>query len=1164
MTALSAKEGVSARAAEPAFTARDGNGTTPALGANSVTPRHDLPMEPAAIAAPTPQAAPLPPVPAPKPLFTVPPQPAPALESLQMEQNRPIPPDQTPAVRERLHAADSALGAGLAPFAAGLYGILLRDNPDAPAALIEQARLGLADCRLAQNDNAGAMEILAQLPRTPGVEIRLALASVPLGQGIGEAAAALEKLDFQQLSGREKPWFHVARGLVALALAESTPAGDPGVTAPRPVPAVPPQGGSPEAAPAAGPAPAGHPGAQDRFATASAEFEAASTLFSQAGEPRAMAHARMLQAMALIRSGALPADFAPPSPGAGSASATNTRNAMLSAISLARQNRNAEAAEVLRAIRKNPLASQEEKAGAALVAGYLFPPGTPESADALCDALEEAATSAQLQRLALERLAVSFVPRENAATFPAAAPSAPLVAPQAGLPPPPEASRHPRELSQATRVYDRLTAYAGTVPATLPILEEIHLVRARLMFAAGDLPRAENAASDLLERPQRSPAHEAAALRILASTALGGGHFRRAAAHLARLATLLPEGEGRLRAALASADCLYLAATGGEGDTAARAAAGSAYAAVQDRLGSPVERGNALLLRVLCALADGRIRAALRLLDSARTSAEDPSCVDAGNLLRAEWAAIEWLWRNRPDMALARLSRILENTRIPMAAHPAFHLRFLWQRARIALADGDGATAAAVADEITRVATAMTPSTGGTKAATPKAAEAPSPAAAAGGAGATDPVLAQREAVLARASLLRQRAMMLAPQGPADVPARAPLSDPESAATALLVEARSHSSMGAHDKARKVFLEAWEYCAARGGALLGEYAAEALFSAAREEMSLVGKGAPGATVAMALTSLDNFVRQYPGHRHVPSARLLQANLFRLSGNFEDAENVYEWLLVRLPDGPFRWSAEMGRADCLFAQARALAMAAPPSPPKPRQAAPASGANAADGPATPSPKEETADKRLALAESTYARLYAVSGRPPDFKAEAGFKWANAIAARALSPNKPSPPVAGVPAPRPTPHGRRHPTATAEIDFAAEADRVRWEIACALLPSPENPDAPALGANGRYWLARLLLEFAMSAKKRGDLPRAAAAWRHILDYNNGLEGTPEHRLPLATEAERELAAIETLRKPADASAKAKPSPSPAPPSRSSDDGDTENPPPSPKPN
>ncbi len=113
---------------------------------------------------------------------------------------------------------------------------------------------------------------------------------------------------------------------------------------------------------------------------------------------------------------------------------------------------------------------------------------------------------------------------------------------------------------------------------------------------------------------------------------------------------------------------------------------------------------------------------------------------------------------------------------------------------------------------------------------------------------------------------------------------------------------------------------------------------------------------------------------------------------------------------------------------------------------------------------------------------YERLRDLPTAPVDLRAEAGFKWGFALARRAQ---------------------------------AAKAQTVLWSVADAFLLDPAM--AAKLGANGRYWVCRALLELGQIHEDAGRLDEAQRAYRLII----------ERKLTGATQAQEKLARLGAAR-------------------------------------
>jgi tetratricopeptide (TPR) repeat protein len=884
-----------------------------------------------------------------------------------LEQAPPLSPAASPSERIRFSSADEALAAGLTNLASGIYSSLAEQTRD--SALRERAQLGLATCLLEQNDAAGAVKILENLPVSPSRQIRLVIARAILGKPEPDVGNSLKTLTPVSLTTADLPWYHVARGLLALV--------------------------------------SDKPGDSKNLQTSQAEFARAAALCDSSANYHQAHHVRMLGYLARVRVGTIPGEETISQLREHLALHENRslgfQYAKLLAIALALQDRNAEAVNVLRQ-RNFVLAT--ERAEAFLLIGFIFGTDKREAREALYSVLD-AKTPPNLQLLALDRLA-------STATA-----------------------------TTAVEIYDNLTSLANR--ATNPLVTDaLHYARARIMFAVGDLSRAERAANDLLERTPQSTLR-ADALRILAAAAWKNGFLARAADHLTQLQK---HTTGRIHAhiALVTADCLLLAARQTPvAAPAAATAAANAYAAVLPLLETPAERGNALFLRVYCHLLAADVRTATDVLNSPTITAT----TDTASILRSEWTLIEWLRTNNHVAAtLARIDSLFK--RYPNI-DPAFRVRFLWQRALVALSTGDTVRAAALATQITAIMD-----------------NAPPPS-----------LNAQRDAILGKVSLLKARALIAAnPSATRETfnELRAKFSDKEAAVSSYLVEGRLLAARGEREQARKAFTAAHELCANDTATPFSDYAAEALYQAAQQDAALARISTSQTTISRAAIALEKFAVAHPSHKLANSAKLQQAELFRLSGNFDDALIVYDRLVASLPDSPEKWRAEMGRADCLYAKAL-------------------SGVTRTDD------ATDTVNISLDLAIDAYSRLFQpVPVRHPDLKAEAGCKWGNALASRL-----PTPP----------------PTGRSASDIAREADQVRWQVVCELLKNKDT--AASLGPSGRFWAMRTLLFLAASTNDRGATDEVVKIYALLLDYNRDTQGKPQHRLPHENFVRNELARI-----------------------------------------
>ncbi|MDR2512192.1 MAG: hypothetical protein LBD01_00030 [Puniceicoccales bacterium] len=560
------------------------------------------------------------------------------------------------------------------------------------------------------------------------------------------------------------------------------------------------------------------------------------------------------------------------------------------------------------------------------------------------------------------------------------------------------------------------------------VLAALNITCAKLKFAINDNSAAEQAANDVL---LRTPNSEwcADALRILATCAWRKGAYRRAANFLAQLQKELPKIAEPRKAgmALVIADCLFLAAR----ETSLSedyASAGAAYASAP---ATPLTEGNILFMRVQCELLANKAESASAILAAAR-----PSPTNTPDIHRSEWALVEWLrTHQRAPEAAVRLDAHL-------IAHPEmdveFRVRFLWQRTLIAFASDKNESAARTTEELVNIVEKAT-----------------SPG-----------IIAQRNAILGKITLLRARAIL--PSNPAAAHTifeelREKYPSAEAAAASYLVEGRARAAARNHREALRIFLAAYERY--KGAAIpeLANYAAWALYEAAGQQMALV----PEETPISAIATFEKFVQEYPRHLNVDLARFRQADIYRLINHFDDAHLIYEELIRKLPENsPGRWRAEIGVADCHNAKAMT-----------------------ASSTSTARANDFASDLNKAI--EAYARLFSLSEKIPDLRAEAGYKWCSALAARR---------------PNPQDGGRTRETIT------READEARMQVHSQLIRDEDS--FARLGPTGRYWVCRTLRELATSYLERKEpqsFEKARNVYRLLDEYNRNTHGTPNQVLP-----------------------------------------------------
>ena len=161
--------------------------------------------------------------------------------------------------------------------------------------------------------------------------------------------------------------------------------------------------------------------------------------------------------------------------------------------------------------------------------------------------------------------------------------------------------------------------------------------------------------------------------------------------------------------------------------------------------------------------------------------------------------------------------------------------------------------------------------------------------------------------------------------------------------------------------------------------------------------------------------------------------------------------MYEYLVNNYAGHPDELLAELALADSLFAQ----------------------GANSL--------------ANYESASARFERLRDLPSAPVDLRAEAGYKWGYQLAKRAQAAKAP----------------------TERDEQAAKAQAVFWSVVDAFLLDPAQ--AAKLGAKGRYWVSRSLLELGQIHEDAGRLDEAQRAYQLIVDYK--LSGAAQARAKLA---------------------------------------------------
>jgi hypothetical protein len=577
-------------------------------------------------------------------------------------------------------------------------------------------------------------------------------------------------------------------------------------------------------------------------------------------------------------------------------------------------------------------------------------------------------------------------------------------------------------------------------PRDLKVLDSIHLARAQLMLFAGNREMARQAAEDLLKDVPASPLVREAT-RTLAIAAWGDGSYRLAATHLTTLADASVDPE-RTQLRIAAADCLFLAKD--------FVLAEKAYAALQKDAADTKLSEDAFRQRVLCLLETSDDigawnRTAEAIEDAARTNrtrTKEP-------VWSALWSLIEDMRKaHRPadaERLLARLAPLIQ------AADGEFELRFLWQRALLAIANNNPAEASRLADAIDRKLTNL--NSRDTSGKLTKAV----------------PELRGHAALLkARTSLNAGAAKGLDEL----VELRRRFGKVPAAAASYLVEGRHLGSVGRHAEAQARFEAlAKEF---QGDAALAEFAALGLYEAA--EQAALQAPTDGENKLMdAVELLERFTETYPQNPLLFRVSLRRAEILRSLGQFDKSLLVLDGLIRDKPTDPSRPQAEMARADSLFGLAQLR---------RDRNG-------------------QLDRQRVARTAAAYERIAEAWAKDSaDTKIEAWYKWALTLVERS-----------------------RTESGLEAAASRGEARKVLLSSLGALRDASARVAADTAGklsSDGRLWLSRSVLLMAETCELDGDRAEAAAAYKIILNVNQG-QPANQPRLPGQATAESKLAAL-----------------------------------------
>lgn len=418
-------------------------------------------------------------------------------------------------------------------------------------------------------------------------------------------------------------------------------------------------------------------------------------------------------------------------------------------------------------------------------------------------------------------------------------------------------------------------------------------------------------------------------------------------------------------------------------------------------------------------IRNGDVASAAEMLDS-----DLAKRVPAAWTMRTECVVIEALFQaNLLENAAARAKTFLARTDLL----PDFRMRILWIQAVLAIDLKDAETALSGADLIAKLAENL-------------------------GENASAALRESAPELVSRSILLKARALFLANDDEgglkllSDLRERYPNSVP--AVVSWLEEGRRFNDLGKPSRA----LVCYETLLERYGDKedFAEYAAIAVFEAAQASATI---GRPDDAVKQ----MQKLVSRFPRSPLAFYARMRQADFFRILNDFDSALAVYDNLLATETDRAELRVIEMRRADAL----RAIAAR--------------------------SENDESARttflEALARAESAYERLFSLPEQALSLKAEAGYKWATAVA-------------------HSVPAGTENDSAetlAARKKAEQRAIVIYWRTATETLEETRSRGTAALGNSGGYWISRCMFALAAIYEQNGDYESARSAYRKISEWS-----------------------------------------------------------------
>lgn len=294
---------------------------------------------------------------------------------------------------------------------------------------------------------------------------------------------------------------------------------------------------------------------------------------------------------------------------------------------------------------------------------------------------------------------------------------------------------------------------------------------------------------------------------------------------------------------------------------------------------------NSLLYQqVACQVHQGNFSDAFQSIDAYKASDR----VEARTIWESEWNVLYGMKEaGRLQEAYARLDYLLEKDEL-ISKRNDIYLRLLWLKAHLMFEGGEsGERVMALVDTIMGYLPEL-------------------PAE----------ILAEDERVIISSNALRLKAAALLKMGRSQSALtvlqqlREKHRQSESAIISYILEARYYSNLGRLVEAQQKLIQlADDYPESK-------FAAIALFEAA---LNAETRGSL-QTYQEALHLLERLAVKFPQSEFVLHARLKQGEILRKMNDFGSAQIVYENVLKDFSEHPDQFKAEMGKADCLLAQA----------------------------------------------------------------------------------------------------------------------------------------------------------------------------------------------------------------------------------------------------